>query len=171
MAREDRPRIVSSAHLAEGEMGEVSEFEFGMIVAYNAFTRWVQRCMSAAGMPELSVLEILVLHHVNHRARDKRLSDICFLLNIEDMHTVNYALKKLVKLGAVVSEKRGKEVFYGTSDEGRGLCERYAKVRRHCLLETLPQGAEQAEGYAEAGAFLRAASGYYDQASRAAASL
>ena len=90
-------RIVSSRHLAEGEGWESSEFEYGMIIAHNAFTRWVQRCMAASGAPDLSSLEVLILHNVNHRNRDKRLSDICFLLNIEDTHTVNYALRKLLK--------------------------------------------------------------------------
>ncbi|MDU8945238.1 winged helix DNA-binding protein [Ovoidimarina sediminis] len=167
----DGPRIVSSEHLAAGGKGEVSEYEFGLMIAYNAFTRWVQRCMSAAGMPELSVLESLVLHHVNHRDREKRLSDICFLLNIEDLHTVNYALKKLVKLGLVSSEKRGKEVFYEASVEGRNLCSAYAEVRRTCLLSAFPDDPAAMEDFRQIATFLRRASGQYDQASRAAASL
>lgn len=170
MNDENRPRIVSSNHLASGELADVSEYEYGLMLAHNAFTRWVQRCMAAAGQPDLGILECLVLHHTNHRDREKRLSDICFLLNIEDMHTVNYALKKLVKLGLVTSEKRGKEVFYQTSEEGRALCERYAEVRRYCLLGTLPKNADTGE-FAEIAAFLRRISGHYDQASRAAASL
>ncbi len=40
----DRRRIVSSRHLAEGAGWEVSEFEYGLIIAYNAFSRWMQRC-------------------------------------------------------------------------------------------------------------------------------
>ena len=167
----DGPRIVSSEHLAASGKGEISEYEFGLMVAYNAFTRWVQRCMAAAGMPELSVLEILVLHHVNHRDREKRLSDICFLLNIEDMHTVNYALKKLVKLGLVVSGKRGKEVFYEASAEGRRLCDAYADVRRTCLLTAFPDDPAAMEEFKTIATSLRRASGQYDQASRAAASL
>lgn len=167
----DGPRIVSSEHLAVGGQGEVSEYEFGLMVAYNAFTRWVQRCMAAAGASELSVLETLVLHHVNHRDREKRLSDICFLLNIEDMHTVNYALKKLVKLGLVASEKRGKEVFYLASEDGRALCQAYADVRRTCLLSAFPDDPAAMDDFSQIATFLRRASGQYDQASRAAASL
>jgi len=169
MTDPERPRIVSSQHLAEGGMADVSEYEYGLMIAYNGFTRWVQRCMAAAGQPELSVLEGLVLHHTNHREREKRLSDICFLLNIEDLHTVNYALKKLLKQGLVISTKRGKEVFYRTSDEGREVCLRYAEVRRLCLLRSLPEGS--GNEFEEVAAFLRRVSGHYDQASRAAASL
>ena len=118
-------RIVSSRHLAEGDGWEASELEYGMIIAYNAFTRWMSRCMAAAGNGDLTPLEILVLHNANHRGREKRLTDICFLLNIEDTHTVNYALRKLVKAELLSAEKRGKEVFYRTSPAGADLCEAY----------------------------------------------
>ncbi len=35
--------IVSSAHLAEGGVVELSEFEYGLIVAGHAFDRWIVR--------------------------------------------------------------------------------------------------------------------------------
>lgn len=164
-------RIVSSRHLAEGEGWESSELEFGLIVAFNALSRWMVKCMSAAGQPDLSPLEILVLHNVNHRGRDKRLTDICFVLNIEDSHTVNYALKKLLKAQLVTSEKRGKEVFYSTSEAGTLVCEAYRDVRARCLLEGLARMDLGGDDMREIAANLRALSGQYDQASRAAASL
>ena len=87
--------IVSSAHLVSPQSAELSEFEFGLIVAGNAFHRWIVHCMSAAGLKDLTPLDVLVLHHVTHRARDKRLADICFIMNVEDTHLINYSLKKL----------------------------------------------------------------------------
>ncbi|MEM6940347.1 MAG: winged helix DNA-binding protein [Pseudomonadota bacterium] len=164
-------RIVSSRHLAEGEGWEASELEYGMIIAFNAFTRWMTRCMAAAGNPDLTALEILVLHNTNHRGREKRLSDICFLLNIEDSHTVNYALRKLLKSGLVQAEKRGKEMFYSTSVSGAALCETYRKVRKTCLLDGIARIDVSGEDLREIAVGLRAMSGQYDQASRAAASL
>ena len=104
------PPIVSSAHLVSPRSSEMSEFEFGLIVAGNAFHRWVVHCMSAAGLKDLTPLDVLVLHHVTHRARDKRLADIAFIMNVEDTHLINYSLKKLQGLGVVVSSKNGKEV-------------------------------------------------------------
>ena len=167
----ERRRIVSSRHLAEGEGWEASEFEFGLIIAYNAFTRWIQRCMAAAGMPELSPLESLVLHNTNHRNREKRLTDISFLLNIEDTHTINYALRKLRKLELVTSTKRGKEMFYRTSDSGSELCELYRKIRAQCLLDGIPSAGITGEELRKIASSLRSLSGHYDQASRAASSL
>src|SRR5437868_10587973 len=95
-ARNARRGIVSSSHLVSPRSVELSEFEFGLIVAWNAFSRWAVRCMAAAGGADLTITDVLVLHHINHRARNKKLGDICFVLNYEDTHVVAYALKKLV---------------------------------------------------------------------------
>lgn len=164
-------KIVSSRHLADGEGWEASEFEFGLIIAFNAFSRWMVKCMAATGQTEMSPLEILVLHNVNHRGRDKRLSDICFLLNIDDTHTVNYALRKLSKAELIASEKRGKEVFYSTSATGAALCDAYRTVREQCLIEGLGRMDLSGDALSALGANLRTLSGQYDQASRAASSL
>lgn len=171
MTSDNKRRIVSSRHLADGEGWEASEFEFGLVIAFNAFSRWMVKCMAATGQTEMNSLEIQVLHNVNHRGREKRLSDICFLLNIEDTHTVNYALRKLTKSGLVDSEKRGKEVFYRASKTGEDLCQAYKEVRNTCLIEGLGRMDMSGDELREIGAVLRALSGQYDQASRAASSL
>lgn len=168
--------IVSSAHLVSERSAELSEFEYGLIVASHAFNRWIVRCMAAAGIGELGALDILVLHSVNHRARDKKLADICFVLNVEDSHTVAYALRKLARAGLVATRKSGKETFYAVTEEGRQACERYRQVREACLMAALDAFAGAAEGdlnqrIGAAADLLRAASGLYDQAARAATSL
>ena len=60
-------RIVSSLHLVSQKSPELSEFEFGLIIANNAFSRWMVRCISAAGVKDMAPVDVLVLHHVNHR--------------------------------------------------------------------------------------------------------
>ena len=163
--------IVSSAHLAGPGAEGLSAFEYGLIVASGAFQRWTVRCMAAAGLNDLSHLDVLVLHSVNHRDRDKRAADICFVLDIEDTHTVTYALKKLVRMGLVERERRGKESFFSASKTGRKACETYAEVRETCLLEALSVLGLKNEDLEDAAGRLRALSGLYDQAARAAASL
>lgn len=161
--------IVSSAHLVSERSAETSEFEYGLIVAGNAFNRWVVRCMAAAGIAELSPLEVLLVHSVTHRARDKCLADICFVLNIEDTHVVNYALKKLLKLGLVERGKRGKEVTYRSSEKGKAAVMRYRQIREDCLINALEAlGTMDNKQIGEAASVLRALSGIYDQAARAA---
>ena len=165
------PPIVSSAHLVSPDSAQMSEFEFGLIVAGNAFHRWVVHCMSAAGLKDLTPLDVLVLHHVTHRARDKRLADICFIMNIEDTHLVNYALKKLQGLGVVASHKSGKEVTYAATDKGQQLVQRYREIREACLISALKADEALNRDIGDLARLLRVLSGMYDQAARSAASL
>jgi predicted MarR family transcription regulator len=164
-------RILSSAHLADGAAGELSELEFGLIVAHNAFSRWAVRCMAAAGMPDLTITDVLVLHHVRHRDRPKKLSDVCFTLNYEDTHVVSYALRKLVGLGLLASSRQGKEVLYAATDTGRAVVDRYREVRAVCLLPAVAGDIGDTATLSEIAQLLRALSGLYDQAARAATSL
>jgi len=164
-------RILSSAHLAQGAHPALSELEFGLMVAHNAFSRWVVRCMRAAGESELAITDVLVLHHVHHRRRSKRLADICFTLNYEDSYVINYSLKKLLNMKLVSSEKIGKEVFYAATPRGAQLLDRFRDVRDQCLLPAVEgELADEAQMSATAGR-LRMLSGLYDQAARAASSL
>ena len=163
--------IVSSAHLVSPQSAEMSEFEFGLIVAGNAFHRWIVHCMSAAGLKDLTPLDVMVLHHVTHRARDKRLADICFIMNVEDTHLINYSLKKLQGLGVLASQKNGKEVTYAATDLGRQFVERYREIRESCLIDALNVDDALNRDIGELARLLRLLSGIYDQAARSAASL
>ena len=79
------------------------------------------------------------------------------------------ALKKLVGLGLLEGSKRGKEVFFRTTDDGRAACERYRQVREACLIPGVGGSAEENARLGELAALLRSLSGRYDQAARAAA--
>ena len=163
--------IVSSAHLVSPRSAEMSEFEFGLIVAGNSFHRWVAHCMSAAGLKDLTPLDVLVLHHVTHRARNKRLADICFMMNVEDTHLINYSLKKLQNLGVVISSKSGKDVTYSCTDLGLDYVNRYREIRESCLINALNADDGLNRDIGELARLLRLLSGIYDQAARSAASL
>src|SRR5450830_123910 len=166
-----RVPIVSSLHLASGRSKELSEFEFGMIIANNAFNRWIVRCISAAGMKDMTPTDVLVLHHINHRAREKKLADIAFILNIEDAHIVNYSLKKLHAQGLVNTERRGKEVLYSTNEAGQDLCKRYYEIRERLLVSGLTGDDAESFELEELARFLRILSGLYEQAARSATSM
>jgi predicted MarR family transcription regulator len=167
----DVRRIVSSEHLVSDRCPELSELEFGLIIASNAFGRWMTRCMAGAGVKDMTETEILVVHHVNHRGREKKLADICFVLNIEDTHVVSYALKKLANLGLVSGSRRGKEVFWSTTKAGQELCERYRQVREACLMPGFSGAEEENVRIGDMARLLRTLSGRYDQGARAASSI
>jgi len=174
-------RIVSSSHLVSEKAAELSEVEYGLIVGWNAFGKWMVKAMATAvaeagmmvtGGTDLAVLDILCLHSVNHRERPKKLADICFKLNVEDSHTVNYALKKLIKMKLISSEKHGKEVLYATTVSGVNLCLKYRAVRESCLVDGFADldGGKGGE-LGEVARQLRLLSGLYDQAARSATNL
>lgn len=163
--------IVNSAHLVSTKSPELSEFEFGLIIAAHGFQRWMTRCMAAAGIGDLGQLDVLVLHTVNHRARLKKLADICFVLNIEDSHTVAYSLKKLQKGGLVSTARKGKEALYATTPAGEAACLAYRDVRERCLIDSLHSLGLSNQEIGDLAQRLRALSGLYDQAARAATSL
>jgi len=163
--------IVSSAHLASGLMPSLSELEFGLILLGHAFERWMVRCTAAAGVPDLSALDVLVLHTVNHRGRPKRLADICLVLNIEDTHLVNYAVKKLQSNALVSTGRRGKEKAVAITAKGEALCRSYRELREALLVKPVKGTGVDETRLSELAAMMRALSGHYDQAARAAASL
>jgi predicted MarR family transcription regulator len=164
----DSNRIVSSQHLVSSKSPELSELEFGLIIAWHAFARWMMRCMTAAGVKDMTPIDVLVLHHVAHRDTEKRLADIGFVLNVEDTHVVSYSLRKLAGLGLVQSSKRGKEAFFSVTEQGRTACMAYRDVREACLMPGFTGNPEDNVQISELARLLRTLSGRYDQAARAA---
>lgn len=163
--------IVSSAHLAQSKVPELSEMEFALNIANNGFQRWISRAMAAAGYPDMSPMEVQVLHVVVHRGKAKRMADICLMLNLEDIHTVSYALKKLEKGGFVESSRQGKEKVVDATAKGNKACQHYRDVREGCLINALETLNLDRDDLSRLSGLLRALSGIYDQAARAATSL
>ena len=120
--------------------------------------------MSAAGCPELTITDVLVLHHICHRARNKKVGDICFVLNVEDTHVVGYSLKKLLAAGLAQGDRVGKEVFYSPTPAGETAVAKYREVREACLIANLD--ADRNADIGESARLLRTMSGLYDQAAR-----
>lgn len=130
--RKDKPapKIVSSAHLAGNRVAELSEFEFALTPIFHAYGRWIVRCTAAAGQGDLSPLDVLILHHTNHRDRAKTLADLALVLNVEDDHVVNYGLKKLKRLGLVAGVKQGKEVHWAATQKAAPCATAIARSAR-----------------------------------------
>lgn len=163
--------VVSAAHLADGALPPLSEVEFALTIVSNAFQRWMVRGMAAAGLPGLTPIEVLILHAVNHRDREKTLADLCMMFNIEDTHVVTYALKKLQKLGLVAGGRRGKEKTARVTAAGADVCRRYREVREVLLVDSVRRLNLGGPELSEIAALMRALSGQYDQAARAASSM
>lgn len=166
-----RQPIVSSAHLAEGDSPALSELEFGLILLLHAFDRWIVRCMAASGVPNLSPLEVLILHIVRHRSRPKRFADIALILDIEELHLVTYAVRKLEATGLVSTRRHGKEKVVSVTPHGAEVCARYTSVREQLLVKPLRTSGPSEEALSSVGEMMRSVSGYYNQAARSAATM
>lgn len=166
-----RELIVSSAHLAVGSSPALSEVEYGLILFSHAFNRWMVRCMAAAGVSGLSSVEVLILHSVRHRDRPKTLADLCLVLDIEDTHIANYAVKKLERAGLVKTSKVGKEKKIQATPAGTSAIERYSEIRERLLVSATRDLGISQSTLSDIGAHLRGLSGYYEQAARSAATL
>jgi predicted MarR family transcription regulator len=154
---------------AQARSEAMGQYELALIVAYNALMQWISRCGAAAGAARFSPLDLLVLRLVNNRLREKRLSDICFALKIEDTHTISYALKKLIAAGLVASQRSKNETLFASTPEGQDLCDRYYAVRRRFLLNSIAALTDDELDVTTLAGLLRALSGLYEQAARNAA--
>ncbi|PWU76529.1 transcriptional regulator [Ochrobactrum sp. POC9] len=163
--------IVSSAHLAEGGSPGMSEVEYGLILASHAFSRWMVRCMAAAGLPGLSPIEVLILHSIRHRDREKKLADICLVLDIEDTHIATYAIRKLENAGLLTTGKAAKEKTVQITAKGADACARYAQIRERLLVVSTANARPSEETLSEVAALLRFMSGAFNQATRSAITL
>jgi predicted MarR family transcription regulator len=114
---------------------------------------------------------VLVLHTVHHRGRNKTLADIGLVLNVEDSHVVNYSIKKLASLGLVTTGRIGKEKSVAITANGASVCQKYRDIREELLVNTVKRLQFDENTLSAIAATLRALSGNFDQAARAAASL
>jgi len=151
---------------ASPQSHELSGFEFSLIIVAFGFMRWVENCMEAANFRGLNSLDVLVLHTVNHRARGRRLAEVCMVLNIDDTHLVSYSLKKLVAAKLVQVLPTGRERHFETTPLGDEACMGYRKVREKFLVPSLAWLSGERNMLRDAGAFLRTMTAIYDQAGR-----
>lgn len=163
--------VVSSAHLADSALPALSEVEFALTMMNHAYHRWMVHCMTAAGGPAMSPLEVLILHLVHHRGRPKTLAEVCLILNIEDTHLVNYAIRKLTQAKLLKAGRKGKEKTIQITETGASLCIRYREVREALLIRATRQLGLEPGDLSRVADLLRTLSGSYDQAARAAAAL
>ena len=152
------------------EPEKLSEFELGLTVLWNSVKRWMSQRSKASVIEGLSDLDVFLLHLIVYRDRPLRAIDLAFALSIDDRHLVAYSLKKLVRLRAITSSRKGKEAFYAAAERGRQHYEEFLEDRRRFLepaMRYLNSSNADLDGLNE---LLRALTGVYEQAARAAAS-
>jgi predicted MarR family transcription regulator len=143
-AASERP---GSWHLARTETERrLSEFEFGLERLAQAYYRWKAACLAAVCDVPLTGDDVAVLNVVRMGDEPKRLSEIGQLLNRVDVPNLQYATRKLVRVGLIETEGSSsrKETRYRATSSGHSVTEAYAALR----AATLPPMLEALEGWA-----------------------
>ena len=136
-----------SWHLARTETERrLSEFEFGLERLAQAYYRWKAACLAAVCDVPLTGDDVAVLNVVRMGDEPKRLSEIGQLLNRVDVPNLQYATRKLVRVGLIETEGSSsrKETRYRATATGRSVTEAYAALR----AATLPSHHEALDGWA-----------------------
>ena len=135
-----------SWHLARTETERLlSDFEFGLERLAQAYYRWKAACLAAVCDVPLTGDDVAVLNVVRMGDEPKRLSEIGQLLNRVDVPNLQYATRKLVRVGLIETEGRSsrKETRYRATATGRAVTEAYAALR----AATLPPMLDALDGW------------------------
>lgn len=168
IAGRKNPPESEAGHAAE--LHALEQIDLGMVGAMHAFQRWIHTMTREAGYSQLSVIDALVLDQLRQRGQHRRLADLCFILNMDDMHVVGYSLRKLAGLGVVDMTRHGKEVTYSIAPHNDAQLTQLRADQERQLLDALAKMRIDGASLAELARYLRRMTGLYDQAARAAAS-
>jgi len=126
-------------HLARTDQERhLAELEFSIEHAIQAFYRWKSACMATVSGEKLSGDDTAILNLIRMNEEPKGLSDIAGLLNRTDTSNIQYALRKLLKLGLI--ERLGsarRTARYQVSQAGLKATEDYATLRAQILSPLL----------------------------------
>ncbi|MFT9015190.1 MAG: winged helix DNA-binding protein [Acetobacter sp.] len=160
----ERAFVASSLNIAMPEK-VFREFEYALNAMAMTFQRWMRQSMTQAGHPELSALEILVLRSVSQNGANESIGSVMAHLQLTERHPLDYALKKLDRLGLIARHRHRKEVFVSLTDKGRKACRDHARLQQQCLLAAMPQDRKIANmAITDLTGMLRQLTAIYDHA-------
>lgn len=157
-------------HLAQTpHQVSVAEMEFALMRALEAFSRWQSECLGAASGMSVSGGENALLHTIRLHDRAKPLKELARLTNRDDLPNLQYALRKLIKLGLIRQRGARSKAVYEVTERGLQVTDHYAQLRAQLLIEF----TEAVTGFdgrlQDATQTLNLLTGIYEQAARVAA--
>lgn len=130
-------------HLATDEKElEFTDIELRLWRTHYGFIRWQEKCEKLANGIDLSYDELAVLHVIGMMEIPKTVYDIGLILNRDDIHNIQYNIKKLLKNGFIdkeVSSKHKKQYQYFLTAKGLNDISRYTKLRKQILMKAFLQ--------------------------------
>lgn len=146
-----------------------TELEFALMRVGEAFQRWQGECLAAASGLSAAGNENALLHVVRLHDRPKPLKELARLTNRDDFPNLQYALRKLIKLGLIQQAGGRNNAVYSVTARGRDVTDHYARLRAQLLLEFTSSINGIDDSFVAATQTLNLLSGIYEQAARVAA--
>jgi predicted MarR family transcription regulator len=169
-AEKDDPGFDKHWHLAKTDHEiNVAELEFALMRSQEAFSRWQSECLAAASGVSMSGSETALLHVVRLHDRPKPLKELARLTNRDDIPSLQYALRKLVKQGLVEQRGGRANALYVVTGEGRKVTEKYGDLRSDLLISYTDNINGFDEELLSATRLLNLLTGMYEQAARVVA--
>jgi predicted MarR family transcription regulator len=147
----------------------VTELEFALMRVRESFERWQGECFAAASGLSASGSENALLHTIRLHERAKPLKELARLTNRDDVPNMQYALRKLTKLGLIEQIGNRSNAVYQVTAKGREVSDLYAELRRRHLIEFTQVVKDMDQRLRQTTQTLNLLSGIYEQAARVTA--
>jgi len=158
-------------HLSETE-GELSltMLETSMFTAFASIHRWQEKFTEACDC-SISGTDNTILNVIRFNERPKGLSDIASFLNRTDLSNIQYAIRKLVKLGLVQKSKgttknQRKDVTYEATEAGLKLTGKFSEIRRELIYKAISDAGFDQNTLQDMSQKINAMVGIYDNVAR-----
>jgi predicted MarR family transcription regulator len=156
-------------HLANsGTEVLVTEFEWGLIRLYEAFSRWVSTTSSLLIDEDIKFAEHLILHIIRMHNRPKNSITIARMMNRDDLANLQYSLRKLEAAGLISKskDKTGKSFSYIVTEKGKQITDGYAEIRSDLLIRAISTISNIDERMAEMTKMVSVLTGIYEEMAR-----
>lgn len=160
-----------SWHLAASKLErDVAEFELALICLAESFYRIMRQSLaSELHDHSISGQDNTILQTIHTRGKPKGISDLCRLLNRDDVSNVQYSVRKLQAAGLIEKSENSakKSTTYRTTEHGASVVDHFVSLRRELVIAAIAEQVdapnERLTGAAQLAGIL---TGIYDQAAR-----
>lgn len=158
-------------HLAASKLErEVAEFELSLICLAESFYRMMQQSLASELHDQsISGQDNTILQAIHTRGQPKGISDLCRLLNRDDVSNVQYSVRKLQATGLIekIAKSAKKSTTYRTTERGAFVVDHFVNLRRELVVKAIAAQVDAPnERLTSTVQLAGILTGIYDQASR-----
>lgn len=146
----------------------LTRLELAMNRAMEGLIRWSVEGHKRLTRAGLNFSDLLLLHSVRMRGSPASLMDLLTFLNRHDLSNVQYSLKKLERAGLIEKspDRSNRETRHVCTASGIAVTDRYAQIRRACLIDRIDEIAGYDDTVAAAASTIERLVGLYEQAAQ-----